>query len=189
MGRLAWTACAVGLFACAGSAPAWAGGLDACMDCMDGTEGARPNPVHAWTAVSEDRLDDMRGGFDIPSVDNLRISFGIDRAVYVNGALTTSVSVNIPDVARMTADQARQLAAVANTVSLVQNGPNNAFSPDAVAGATAAAAATVIQNTLNNQTLQSLTTINAAVNSLPQFRQLNLGNLLQNALTNVVNPH
>lgn len=137
MGRLAWTACAVGLLACAGSAPAWAGGLDACMDCMDGTEGARPNPVHAWTAVSEDRLDDMRGGFDIPSVDNLRISFGIDRAVYVNGALTTSVSVNIPDVARMTADQARQLAAVANTVSLVQNGPNNAFSPDAVAGATA----------------------------------------------------
>ncbi|MGA4047964.1 hypothetical protein ACI2VF_15285 [Ralstonia nicotianae] len=187
MGRLAWTACAVGLLACAGSAPAWAGGLDACLDCMDGTEGARPNPVHAWTAVSEDRLDDMRGGFDIPSVDNLRISFGIDRAVYVNGALTTSVSVNIPDVARMTADQARQLAAVANTVSLVQNGPNNAFSPDAVVGATAAA--TVIQNTLNNQTLQSLTTINAAVNSLPQFRQLNLGNLLQNALTNVVNPH
>lgn len=47
----------------------------------------------------------------------------------------------------------------------------------------------MIQNTLNNQTLQSLTTINAAVNSLPQFRQLNLGNLLQNALTNVVNPH
>lgn len=188
MGRLAWTACAVGLLACAcaGAAPAWAGGLDACMDCTDGTEGARPNPVHAWTAVSEDRLDDMRGGFDIPNVDNLRISFGIDRAVYVNGALTTSVSVNIPDVARMTADQARQLAAVANTVSLVQNGPNNAFSPDAVAGATAAA--TVIQNTLNNQTLQSLTTINAAVNSLPQFRQLNLGNLLQNALTNVVNP-
>ncbi|AST31121.2 hypothetical protein LBW59_01020 [Ralstonia solanacearum] len=185
MGRLAWSAWTVGLLAWAGSGPVWAGGL---APGMEGTEAGVPsNPVHAWKAVSEDRLDDMRGGFDIPNVDNLRISFGIDRAVYVNGALTTSVSVNIPDVARMTVDQARQLAAVANTVNLVQNGPNNAFSPDTVAGATAAA--TVIQNTLNNQTLQSLTTINAAVNSLPQFRQLNLGNLLQNALANVVNLH
>ncbi|MGR5342318.1 hypothetical protein ACPV50_20680, partial [Vibrio astriarenae] len=57
------------------------------------------NPVHAWKAVSEDQLDDMRGGFDVPSAAGLRIAFGIDRAVYINGDLVASASVNIPDIA------------------------------------------------------------------------------------------
>ncbi len=175
MGRFCGAMWTVGLLALAGSRYALAAGLDA-------------NPVHAWQAVSEDRLDDMRGGFDVPSVaglqSGLHIAFGIDRAVYINGDLVASASVNIPDVARMTAAQAQQLATVVNTVNLVQNGPNNVAPPDVTAGA--AAAATVIQNSLNNQTLQAVTTINAAVNSLPQFHQLNLSNVLQGALANVV---
>ncbi|MGF2507693.1 hypothetical protein ACQUWY_18855, partial [Ralstonia pseudosolanacearum] len=44
-------------------------------------EGARPNPVHAWTAVSEDRLDDMRGGYDAYTPDLLPIvGFTDDRS-------------------------------------------------------------------------------------------------------------
>lgn len=167
-GKAAW---AVGGLALAAAGHAWAGGMG-------------DNPVHAWQAVSEDKLDDMRGGFDVPSGAGLRISFGIDRVVYINGDLVASVSVNIPDVARMTAAQAQQLAGVVNTVNLVQNGPNNAAPPDIASGAVAAA--TIIQNSLNNQTLQAVTTINAAVNSLPQFRQMNLANVLQGALANVV---
>lgn len=151
--------------------------------CAAGADSMDNNPVHAWHAVSEDKLDDMRGGFDVPALAGLHISFGIDRAVYINGDLVASASVNIPDVARMTATQAQQLASVVNTVNLVQNGPNNVAPPDVTPGA--AAAATVIQNSLNNQTLQAVTTINAAVSSLPQFRQLNLSNVLQGALTNV----
>ena len=169
-GKVAWAA---GWFALAAAGHA----------CAAGMGGMDSNPVHAWQAVSEDKLDDMRGGFDVPSLAGLRISFGIDRAVYVNGDLVASASVNIPDVARMTATQAQQLASVVNTVNLVQNGPNNVAPPDVAAGA--AAAATVIQNSLNNQTLQAVTTINAAVNSLPQFRQMNLANVLQGALANV----
>ena len=45
-----------------------------------GMDGMDDNPVHAWHAVSEDKLDDMRGGFDVPSLAGLRISFGIDTA-------------------------------------------------------------------------------------------------------------
>ncbi|WP_296228228.1 hypothetical protein [Ralstonia sp. UBA689] len=171
MGRFRKAMWAVGLLALAGSRYALAAGME-------------DNPVHAWQAVSEDKLDDMRGGFDVPSAAGLRISFGIDRAVYINGDLVASVSANVPDVAHMTASQAQQLAGVVNTVNIVQNGPNNVAPPDVVTGA--AAAATVIQNSLNNQTLQAVTTINAAVNSLPQFRQLSLANVLQGALANVV---
>ncbi|CAJ0814789.1 MULTISPECIES: hypothetical protein [Ralstonia] len=177
-GGVLWAASTLVL---AGSGHALAAGMDGDTDTVDGPR--VNNPVHAWKAVSEDQLDDMRGGFDIPST-NLQISFGIDRAVYINGDLVASMTVNIPDVTRMTAAQAQQLANVVNTVNVVQNGPNNVAPPDIAAGA--AAAATVIQNSLNNQTLQAITTINAAVNSLPQFRQLSLGNALQSALANVV---
>ncbi|MGM3275334.1 hypothetical protein [Ralstonia sp. 24A2] len=178
-GGVLWAA---GTLVLAGSGHALAAGMGGVTDAMDGPR--MNNPVHAWKAVSEDQLDDMRGGFDVPSAAGLRISFGIDRAVYINGDLVASVSVNIPDIARMTTAQAQQLANVVNTVNVVQNGPNNVAPPDIAAGASAAA--TVIQNSLNNQTLQAITTINAAVNSLPQFRQLSLNNALQSALANVV---
>ena len=171
MGRWNGVMWAVGLLALAGPMRALAAGME-------------DNPVRAWQAVSEDQLDDMRGGFDVPSVAGLRISFGIDRAVYINGDLVASASVNIPDVARMTATQAQQLVNVVTSGNVVQNGPNNVAPSDVTAGATTAA--TVIQNSLNNQTLQAVTTINAAVNSLPQFRQMNLANVLQGALANVV---
>lgn len=185
MGRLGGVLWAAGLLVLAGSGHALAAGMEGEPGVADGVDGPRANnSVHAWKAVSEDKLDDMRGGFDVPSAAGLRIAFGIDRAVYINGDLVANVSVNIPDIAHMTTVQAQQLANVVNTVNIVQNGPNNVVPPDAVTGA--AAAATVIQNSLNNQTLQAITTINAAVNSLPQFRQLNLANALQGALANVV---
>lgn len=182
MRRFGGVLCAAGMLVLAGSGHALAVGMDGESETVDGPR--TNNPVHAWKAVSEDQLDDMRGGFDVPSAAGLRIAFGIDRAVYINGDLVASVSVNIPDVARMTAAQAQQLANVVNTVNVVQNGPNNVAPPDIATGA--ATAATIIQNSLSGQTLQAITTINAAVNSLPQFRQLSLTNALQGALSNVV---
>jgi hypothetical protein len=46
----------------------------------------------------------------------------------------------------------------------------------------------VIQNTLSNQNIQALTTINASVNSLGFFKNMNLGATLNNALMNSVRP-
>lgn len=129
-------------------------------------------------AVSNRRLDGMRGGFDAGT--SLQVSFGIQRAVYINGNLVTSTSINIPDVGQITAAQASALAAVTNTVNVIQNGPGNSFDP---APLTHATGATVIQNSLNNQNIQTLTTISAAVNSLDALKNLNLQNTLQSALT------
>jgi hypothetical protein len=129
-------------------------------------------------AVSNSRLDGMRGGFETDS--GLQISFGIQRAIYVNGNLVTSNSVNIPDIGQMNAAQASALAAVANTVNVVQIGPNNSFDP---ASLTHATAATVVQNSLSNQNIQTLTTLSTAVNTLDAFKNMNLQNTLQSALT------
>lgn len=132
------------------------------------------NDVADWAPVSAETLDDTRGGFDMGN--GLVASFGIDRAVYVNGNLVTSTSFNIPDIAHITTAQAAAMSSALNSVSVTQVGPNNTFDPSAL-GQTSAA--TVIQNTLNHQNIQTMTTVNASVNSLNVFRQANFQNALQ----------
>lgn len=120
------------------------------------------------------KLDAVRGGFDLGN--GLEVSFGIERAVYINGNLVTYSNVNIPDVAHITTQQATALASALSTVNVVQNGPGNTFDPSSM-GSTAAA--TVIQNTLNNQTIRSLTTLNVSVNTLNALRDQGLQQALQ----------
>ncbi|MGF6597323.1 hypothetical protein P3T23_002040 [Paraburkholderia sp. GAS448] len=132
-------------------------------------------------AVDESHLDNMRGGFDLPS--GLVVSFGISRAAFVNGNLVSSTSFNIPNVAQMTPQQAQMLAN-ANNGSLIQNGLNNSVQPGALPGVTGA----VIQNTLSNQQIQALTTINTSVNSLAAFKAMNIGSTLNSALMTAVRP-
>ncbi|CAG4902543.1 hypothetical protein [Paraburkholderia gardini] len=132
-------------------------------------------------AVDSDRLDSMRGGFDLPS--GLVVSFGISRAAFVNGNLVASTSFNIPNIAQMTPQQAQMLAN-ANTGALVQNGLNNTVQP----GGLPALTGSVIQNSLNNQQVQALTTINTSVNSLAAFKAFNIGSTLNAALTSAVRP-
>lgn len=125
--------------------------------------------------VANERLDTVRGGFDLG--DGLEASLGIERAVYVDGNLVTYASVTIPDLAHVTTQQATALAAALSTVN-VQNGSGNSFSPSAAGNTTAA---TVIQNTLNNQTIRNMTTLNVAVNTLNAFRDAGLQQALQAA--------
>ncbi|BDU20754.1 hypothetical protein [Dyella sp. GSA-30] len=130
-----------------------------------------------WQPVSDQRLEQMRGGFDLGS--GIVASLGIDRAVYINGNLVTSTSINIPDISHISSAQATALAAVMNTANLVQNGPGNSVDPSTLSQARGA---TIIQNTLNNQQIQALTTLNVGTNSLNLFRAMGLQDSLQSAL-------
>ena len=153
--------------------------------------------------VSKDKLDTVRGGFDLGN--GLQVSFGIQRAVYVDGNLVAYINVTIPDLAHITAQQATSLAEALGTVD-VQVGKGNTYAPSSVtsfanstvqsavnsalngvssAGAmspsTQANAATVIQNTVNNQVISSLTTLNVAISALNAMRSQALQQSLQNA--------
>jgi hypothetical protein len=130
--------------------------------------------VAGWSPVGEDTLEQTRGGFDVGN--GLVASFGIDRAVYVNGNLVTTTTFNVPDIAHMTTAQASAMQTALGTVLVTQVGPNNSFNPAALG---AGSGATVIQNTLNNQNIQSTTTINTSVNSLSAFREGSLQEALQ----------
>jgi hypothetical protein len=156
------------------------------FSCFLALVGLASLPAHAkessssvhWPMAAGDRqLDAIRGGFDIGS--GLLASFGINRAVYINGNLVSSTSVHIPNVGRMTPDLATALAAATGTVNVVQNGAGNSVDMSAIDQVTAA---TVIQNSLDNQDIRSLTMINVGVNSQVAFRSLSLQQSLQAGL-------
>jgi hypothetical protein len=129
-----------------------------------------PHPIYGFgTPVSAERLAAVRGGFDLGN--GLQVSFGIQRAVYVDGNLVTYINVSVPDIARITQQQATSLATALGTLN-VQVGQGNTFHPSSsptqpsalssvssqmasAAPATQANAATVVQNALNNPMVTS----------------------------------
>jgi hypothetical protein len=129
-----------------------------------------------WMAVSNHTLDSQRGGFDLGA--GLLVSFGITRAVYVNGDLVTQTSLNFGRVADLTPAQASQLAKQVAALNLVQVGPGNSVAPDVLANRTG----TIIQNTLNNQRIVNQTVINARSNAAGMIKNLNVQNTLSDAL-------
>jgi hypothetical protein len=139
---------------------------------------ARPDPLQTERlAVADAKLEQMRGGFETDG--GLKISFGIERAVYINGNLVTTTSLNVADLSRLTAGQSQNLGLDRTTLALIQSGPNNTFNPGQIG---ASSVATVIQNSLNDQKIQGITAINATVNSLDLIRKNDLQLSIQSAL-------
>ncbi|VTU28530.1 hypothetical protein H6CHR_03010 [Variovorax sp. PBL-H6] len=142
-----------------------------------GTAAALPARADAvWMAVSNRTLDKQRGGFEVGA--GLLVSFGITRAVYVNGDLVTQTSLNFGRVADLTPAQATQLARQMTALNLVQVGPRNSVAPDVLANGTG----TIIQNTLNNQRIVNQTVINARSNAAGMIKSLNTQHTLSDAL-------
>lgn len=137
--------------------------------------------IQGWETVSAASLDDMRGGFE--TAHGLKISFGIERAVYVNGDLAASATVDLSTGGQIASQKGTGADTAA--VTLIQNGPGNTFQPGPLAQG---AAATVIQNTLNNQSIKNLTVVNTTVNSMELLKKINLNTSLQDALHSVVLP-
>lgn len=131
------------------------------------------------TALSVDKLDRVRGGFVTDG--GLKISFGIERAVYLNGNLVTTTSLNISDLSRISGGQAQVTGNGKDALALMQSGTGNVFSPSSISST---AAGTVIQNTLNNQKINTITRIDAVVNSSGIMRSINLQSSMQSAIVN-----
>jgi hypothetical protein len=150
--------------------------ISACLPFPAWGQDGADSPVSLggeWVPVDPARLADMRGGLLMPS--GLSLSFGIERLVYVNGQLVASASLQIPDLGRMTADQANALAAI-NEGRVVQIGEGNRIDPGAGGNAL------VIQNTLDGQDINALTTLNVGVGTLGMLQELNSYDALHSAL-------
>jgi hypothetical protein len=135
-----------------------------------------------WQAVGDRTLDGLRGGFDVGG--GLLVSFGITRAVYINGDLVTQTTLNFGRISELTPVQAAQLSQQMATLNLVQNGAGNSVDPDVLA----TGGGTVIQNTLNNQQIVNQTVIDARSNAMGMIKNLNIQNTLNDALTHSAAP-
>ena len=129
-----------------------------------------------WLALSDDKLAAMRGGFSTGV--GVMVSFGILRTVHINGVLASSSGFQVADLRSITPMQAEQLSRQTTAVSLVQSGPGNAFTTPFAAGVPGV----VVQNTLSEQKIRSVTEINAASNGMSMLKGLNLNQTLNDAL-------
>jgi hypothetical protein len=126
-----------------------------------------------WQRVSPERLDGMRGGFELPS--GWLVSFGIERVVQVNGQLVASTRLIIAN-GRVEGD----LSAFNQTL-LVRVGEGNTFQPTGMGGL-------VIQNTLDNQDIRVSTRIDAQLGTLGAYQAIRQHDMLQGALAGAVAP-
>jgi hypothetical protein len=133
-------------------------------------------------AASDAELTAQRGGFT--TMDGLLVSFGIDRAVYVNGILdmasgftVTSGGAGQPPVATAISGN--------NGLKVVQIGPagSNIFNQGQVQTAVPGVF-TVIQNSLNRQVITNSTVLNAQLVNMGLFRNINLSAAIRQQLIN-----
>lgn len=133
----------------------------------------------ARAGVKDDQLDDLRGGFQ--TSDGLSVSFGIERVVYVNGVLQSTTALRVEDLGNLRGGTAGPTIVLpaGSTVALIQNGSGNSVAGNMLNGT---ALGTVIQNSLDNQKIQTVTTINATVNSVQALQAIRMQQSLQEAL-------
>lgn len=126
---------------------------------------AASSPLHGWIAVDNARLEEMRGGFDI--APGLRVSFGIERIINLNGSLQTAIRLEVPDAGKLI--ESGQMPVTGNGIS-----------PGLL---TQAVGASFIQNSASNQTIQSVTIIDTTTNSMELLKGVNLQSTLLDAIT------
>ncbi|MFC5606712.1 hypothetical protein [Variovorax soli] len=132
-----------------------------------------------WMAVSDQTLDSQRGGFDLGA--GLLVSFGITRAVFINGELATQTTLNFGQLDKITAGQAAELGRQLSALNLVQNGPGNT-----VEAPIGGMGGTVIQNTLNDQRIANHTVINVQTNGMSLLKELNTAATLNEGIARAV---
>lgn len=126
-----------------------------------------------WRPVDPARLAEMRGGYQLPT--GMMLSFGIERVVYLNGELIARIAVHIPDARQISAEQAQALADF-NRGLRVQVGEGNRIEPAQIAGGL------VVQNTLDDQDIRTVTRIDVGVDTLGAYQGLNANEALTDAL-------
>ena len=127
-------------------------------------------------AVTPAQLDEMRGGFEIDG--GLKLSFGIERASYINGVLVSTQTLNVPSLTAASQGVFAEAMAQAGSMGLIQNGNGNSFTINANTNLTG----NIIQNTVDNQKIETKTVVDSTVNSLQVLRSLNLQSAVRDGI-------
>lgn len=131
--------------------------------------------------VDVTELNNIRGGFSLFDRDTeLKISVGIEHAVFVDGILQVSTKFEIP-LFGSTAIGADELQGL----TIVQSGPNNHFLVSSL-NDLPGSVMTLVQNSLDNKTISNVNIINATVTSREWLRDMAVTSSLQDMLAGSV---
>lgn len=148
-----------------------------------GSRADQPNPLGMeLVALADTSLDEIRGGFELAD-SNLKFSFGIERAVFINGQLVASTVLNVKDLQLAAGSGSPQVSitsGVPGSVAVVQNGGGNGLATQIGTNL----AGTVLQNSLDNQKIQNVTTVNATINASQILRGMSVQSAVQNGIVN-----
>jgi hypothetical protein len=156
----------------------------------------------ACRLTSEPELNGLRGGFDLDAGGGrrLRVDIGITREVSINNRVVATSHLHIPDLGSFMgprrgdgpspvfttqAPLTLQLGNGGPKVTtdgqgiLVQNGPNN--TAPSLSSLGSQAMPVIVQNTLDNQKLSTLTSVTARVNSLQLLNTIRIGDMMNGA--------
>lgn len=141
--------------------------------------GPLPPPFVPADAVSPAVLDACRGGFTTPT--GLSVTLGIERIVTVDGHVAARSELQLGDLGRLASGAAPPPTLSAVQATLGPDGGGLTVRLDATAGA-----GTVIQNSLDGQTIANATIIHATVGTQAMLQAMHFQTTLANALNAAV---
>lgn len=172
-----------------------------------------PSSFEDCRMASNTELDAMRGGFEVNvNGTQIMLALSLERVTYINGVLVSSMKISLPDLASLGTNgippnaisvqtippagagtgqgnstssasmTPQQISDFGQTVNVIQNGTGNTFLlPQSLNSLT-----TVIQNTIDNQMIRNMTTINATVINQALARAMELTASINQAIANSV---
>jgi len=152
---------------------------------------SRSQREEIWMAVSDRKLEKMRGGFDVGG--GLVVSVGLSLATTINGELVARTHIPSTQLTQLSTGQAELLRERLNSITLVQSGLGNQWGEHrsgngngtSVTQIPASGFGTVIQNTLNDQHIQHATIIDISSNASALLQSLSWQNTLRETLQNL----
>lgn len=134
--------------------------------------------------ATTEELGEMRGGFELRT-GGLHLSFSIERVTFINGELVATTRLGLPSL-NLRGNPHSTLPGNSSPVTLVQNGPRNNFTLPAGLNLPSTALTTVVQNTLDHQTISNMTILNTTLNSQTLQRAMavtsSLGQMLNRSI-------
>lgn len=136
------------------------------------------DPLVEFMPLSQEEMAGLRGGF--MTADGIEITIGYEQAAFINGILQTKLAL---DISRLDHRNAAKLASDIQPIRIIQSGEGN-LAPAPALSLPVAGYLTLLQNSLDNQTLHNLTVLNIDIKNLPTTPFGSLGNTINDQLLN-----
>ena len=137
--------------------------------------GGGDDPFAGMVPISDAQLKELRGGFI--TADGLEINIGYEQVSYINGILESHTAIDLSQLDRAGMNGAIDNALQTSSLNIIQNGPGNRL-PQGLAANIPDGFLTVIQNTLDGQTINNINLLNIRARKLGGAQSTALGNMI-----------